>query len=210
MRYRWSLLAAVFAVLAFGVGFAQAEFESADPTTTVSTTADGTGKNSHQVLDLAGAPLTCPGIELNTSFVGTKSAPALFASVEFTGACNYLGQSAAVNMHGCGFNLHSNGELDVSGATCAANPMTVSVPAPACSVSIPPQTGLKTVKYTNIKPGAVSEITLELSLTGIKYTATGAGCVITGTKTDGAYTTGRAILTGEDTGTSNMVDIFGP
>ena len=48
------------------------------------------------------------------------------------------------------------------------------------------------------------EITVEPHISSITYTAVGSGCPETGTKTDGNYTTGNFLITGEIPGTQAM------
>jgi hypothetical protein len=111
----------------------------------------------------------------------------------YSGNCNFIGQNSTLNVNGCNYNYHANGVVDI---VCpAGQEITFSVPSPVCDVRIPPQTGLGTVTYHNIN--SETEITLEPHVTGIQYTAAGAGCFETGTFTNGNITTGNAIFTAE-------------
>jgi hypothetical protein len=209
MRNLKALMLAAVAALslsAVGATAAQAaEFHSSAASTTLKTTADGTGKAAHQVFDAAGASITCAGVEIVSGTIAGATTSSVTVKVKYTGACTFVGQAATVEMRGCDYKFNASGTVDLVGANCAAEPIRFSVPSPPCTVTVGPQSGLSSVKYNNIKPGAKSEITLEPTVTGITYTATGSGCPQTGTKSDGNYTTGNVIVTGEASG--SMVDI---
>jgi hypothetical protein len=186
---------AVLIASAVAASSAGAEFETDTENVTITSTADGTGKNAHWVIDVAGGSITCPGAEVKSTPIASRVFATMFVTVKMTGTCTFLGQTGTVSMNGCGFNLHSNGELDIAGTNCASQPMEISVPSPPCKVTIHSQAGLKGLTFHNIKPGSVEEVTLESHVTGITYTASGSGCPVTGAYSNGTLTTGNAILT---------------
>jgi hypothetical protein len=199
---------AVAALSAVAASAAQAvEFHKPPEAVKLTTTPDGTGTTAHQVFDAAGASITCPGVTAEGTVAGTATTVATVETslVEYTGECKFLGQKAIVEMHGCGYKFHANGEVDI---VCPGpNQIRFSVPSPFCEVLVPAQTGKTNVGYTNIN--TKTEVTVSPVVTGIRYTATGMGCPITGTQTNGQYTTGNVILTAEkDNANKEMVPIF--
>lgn len=173
--------------------------------TKVTSTADGTGKTAHHVIDAAGGSLTCSSVTLE----GTQAAEvAIELAVSATyKECTYLGQPTAVSMGGCGYVLHSGGELDIAsraGKNCATEP--IKWEAAGCKIEISPQNGRELLTFHNVKPGSVTEITMGMNVTGIAYKATGESCAKKGELTDGAYTTGNTILTGAKPGGGEMID----
>jgi hypothetical protein len=183
---------AVSAVAAVG---AQAqEFHTWSSETIITTKPDGTGKQSHHVFDVASGSMTCNNFEGELSMYGYKTLFWLTSrSIAYGGSCNFVGQSATVNMNGCDYEYVANGEFAI--ACPFGSEITFNVPSPVCDVVIPPQTGKGTITYTNINEK--TEITVSTSVTGIKYTATGAGCPTSGTFENGKYTTGNVIWQGE-------------
>ena len=179
---------------------AEKEFHSSLKETAITSTDDGTGKTAHQVLDLAGASITC-GV---SSFVGSfegKSIAEISLAAAFSG-CQFVGQTATFSMKSCQFSFAANGTFGIitnpeagTGKTCAEDPISFSVPSPACTVTIGPQAIAGALTYKNIKPGTTEEITAENKATGIKYKAAGAGCPEVGEFSNGNYTTANKILT---------------
>jgi len=105
-----------------------------------------------------------------------------------------------IDMNGCTYTLTSSGG--------APNPGRISIDCPAgkvievtgpCLLKIGSQGPLNSIRYHNIGSTAsnTTEVTVEPNVTGIHYEASGAGCVKTGTGTDGAFTTGNTVVTGE-------------
>ena len=172
------------------------KFHSELTATTITSTADGEGAAAHHVLDVGGGSLTCSGASFHGA-QGEREVESLTLTGEYSG-CVYLGQATTVNMNGCDYVIHANGEVDVaskSGKNCATEPIKFSVIG--CKIEIGPQSGLKEATYNNIEPEAFEEITVEAHITGVKYTATGALCIEPGHGlTNGEYTTGNTILTG--------------
>jgi len=192
-------IAALFATSATSASAAQV-FHSASAPVKVTTTADGTGKNSHHVLDAAGGSVTCTGFTGEAEQNSTDATSIAFSSVAYSN-CTFLGQAATVSMNECTYVLQAAGTLDIS---CpAGKEITISTTLVPCDVKVPPQTGLSNVSYSNI--ASSTEVTASPSVTGVKYTASGPGCPLTGSFTNGNYTTGNVILTAEQPFTSTMV-----
>lgn len=173
--------------------------------TTVTSTADGTGKTAHHVIDAAGASLTCTSLSLSGT-QAIKEASELKLGATYAG-CTYVGLATTVSMGGCEFVLHSSGIFEIAskaGKNCATEPIKWEVAG--CKIEVPSQGGRELLTYKNIKPGAVTEVTMEMNVTGITYKATGGSCVKTGEFSDGSYTTGNTILTGAKPGGGAMVN----
>jgi hypothetical protein len=205
------LMLAAFAVAALSAMAASAaqavEFHKPAEAVKLTTTPDGTGTNAHQVFDAAGASITCPGVTAEGTVAGTTTTVATVETslVEYTGECKFVGQKATVEMHGCNYKFHANGEVDIICPT--GNTIRFSVPSPFCEVTVPGQTGKTTIGYTNIN--TKTEVTVSPNVTGITYDATGAGCPTAGHGTNGTYTTGNVIVTAEkDNANKEMVPIF--
>jgi hypothetical protein len=100
--------------------------------------------------------------------------------------CTISGLGTSISMGGCSYVLHLSGAFDIVGATCAANPITISFIG--CVATVGPQSGLSGLTYTNEEPGSFSNVTQAGEATGVKYTTSGKPCEGgTGTFTDGAY-----------------------
>ena len=119
--------------------------------------------------------------------------------------CLFAGITAKVEMNGCEYVLKATGKVDLA---CPLN-KEVTVVAPAapatakCIVHVPPQTGLGTATYTaaGTANSQTEEITLDIGITGIRYSQTeGSGlgkCPTADNETTGTYT-GKALATGEN------------
>jgi hypothetical protein len=199
-----ALMLASMAVLAVGAVAASAAnaatFTSPSGAATITTTPDGTGKTAHQVFDVGAGTVTCNAVHFHASIGGTSAASILTSSVVYSGNCNYVGQTATVNMNGCNYRFNASGTVDL--VCFGGNEITIYVPNPVCHVVIPAQTGLSSVTYHSISS---TEVTIEPHVTGISYTATGAGCPETGSFSNGNLTKGNVIITAEVAGA--MVEI---
>lgn len=198
--------AAMAALVVSGIGATGAQaasFSAASTPVTLVTTSDGTGKTAHQVLDFAGAGLTCSNVSGSATQNTSPVAEFQTASISYSG-CNYVGQATTINMNGCNYNFQATGVIDIR---CPeGREITWSVPNPVCDVVFPAQPNIGTVTYHNIETAGSKEITVSQNLTGLDYTATGAGCPETGTFGNGALTTGNVIFTGQDH-SGNTIDI---
>ena len=213
-----ALLVSAMAVLALG-GMAStaaqaAEFHSEAGETTLTLKTDGTGKTSHQVIDYAGATVTCAGLS-GHGLVTTPTATTVTLDVNYYGPCTFIGQSLSISMGSCDYTITSHGTFsitDATGGSCAANPITYTVPSPPCTVTMSNAGGANQnkhhVKFHNLGSGSSREVTLEPTVTGISYTATGSGCPIAGSASNGEFTTGNVIVTGEVKNGTTMVGVW--
>jgi hypothetical protein len=191
-------------------------FHSETTETTLTVKTDGTNntKQAHQVIDLAGATLTCGGIS-GHGITKDATPTSITVDVTYDEPCTFVGQPATVHMQACNYTITSHGTVSIterSGApnTCSTEQIKISVPSPPCVVTIG-QTGnqnLESVTFKNIGSVPTREITFEPHVTGITYTAHGSGCPEVGPKTNGNYTTGNFLLTGEKVGTATHVGVW--
>jgi opacity protein-like surface antigen len=180
---------AMLAMTAVAASAAQAvEFHSEIENTTITAKTEA-GSNS--VFDAAGASISCT----SGTFTGTqaaKTAETVTVTPAYSG-CTFLGiLNVPVEMHGCQYTFHANGETDVTGASCTG----ITFEATGCKVEVKKQNGLKEVTYTNIGAGTTREVTVTPHVTGITYTSSGL-CPKNGTFSDGNYTSGNATVKGE-------------
>jgi hypothetical protein len=191
-------LAAVSAVTAAS---AQAiAFHAASAPLAISTSEAGfTAKQKHQVFDAAGASITCTSVKGTATATSTEQAAIESTSIQYPdpgetgGSCTFVGQTATVTMNGCQYNFHANGVIDIEDCN-QGKVIEFEVPNPVCKVTVGEQSGKKVVTYTNIS--SKTEIQASPNVTGISYTATGAGCPSAGSNTNGEYTTGNVIFRG--------------
>jgi opacity protein-like surface antigen len=198
-------LMATLAVGALAASAAQAHtaalFHSEGSPTRVTITQEGeegtTG--AHHVFDAAGASITCKGAHFEGT-QATVTAETLTVTATYTN-CTFLGANVNVEMRGCDYVLHANGEVDIEphgAGKCEVGTDAIKFAAPGCTVEVGKQTGLKELTFKNIN--GESEITSEAHLVGIKYSASGFLCPTPGAnQTNGQYTTGNTVSKGETT-----------
>jgi opacity protein-like surface antigen len=201
-----------------------ATFTSAAAKTTLTTLPDGSGKTTHQVFDIKKSdgtgtlPITCNSASGTGTLEGTQTTEALGKTPGFGGGCTFLGQSVTVTNTGCDFKFTADGTLHIvnDGALECAHgkqPIEFQTAAPLeCKVEVGAQT-LNGIKYHNLDAAGTTvetngqTITIEATnIGGITYNATGKDCPY-GTTHNGEFTTGNAIITGDEHGTSTMTNI---
>ena len=120
-------------------------------------------------------------------------------SPSFKGCTGFGFVNTTIDPNGCSYRLHTGKEGSSTQGTsivCPEGKEGIVVTAFNCWVTIPPQSGLKTVTYTN----GEGDITVDFNLAGVKYTQTSKsfpGCT-NGTFTDGKYV-GTTTLQATDT-----------
>jgi hypothetical protein len=165
---------AMSAVMASAV-MANKEFKSPQSTTTTFLTGEAHAGND--IVNFDAGELTCSNVTYKGSFVGT-STPTVTLEPAYTG-CHTIfifTFNTTVDTNGCAFvfsieagaNANNEGEVEIE----CPNGMVIQVTAPGCTKTIPPQSGLKKVTYTN-KGNAVPvkemDLTFDIALTGITY-----------------------------------------
>lgn len=174
----------VLAASATGASSAQASNFTASSYPTTFTGVSGAGNDD---IVTQGGSAECE----KTHFVGTLSS----ASASVTVTPTYFGcmafgfPSATINMNGCDYIFHSNGEFDIS---CSGT-NSIVITAGTCEVKIGSHTGFSVVELAN----GIGDITERLRVTGLVYTVTkdGFGCPFAGTgiKTGGEYVEDSAV-----------------
>ncbi len=131
-------------------------------------------------------------VECKASFaVDALEGPSETATVTPTySECQAFGfLSATVNMNGCDYVFHTNGEVDVE---CPAGKV-ITIVASTCEATVGTQTGLKSVALSNSGAG----ISAQANVTGIAYTVTKDGFLCpfngTGAKTGASYVQNKAV-----------------
>jgi hypothetical protein len=113
--------------------------------------------------------------------------------------CKLSGENALVTMNGCDFGFHVLNEEGFKGTMDIECPDTViEVEVPFCTVTIPEQTGLGSVKYTNEGEATTRAVVFDLSLNGIKYTEHGFLCANETVETNNGTFTSQVTVKGEN------------
>jgi hypothetical protein len=140
-------------------------------------TIAGVDNVSRKRMYLGGAgSLVCEGYSLNGASASASSAS--ITLVPTYSKCTFNTVSipdSSVSAGGCSYVLYPNGKLDIAGATCASNPITVS--RPGCVITIGPQTGLTGFSYVNEGSGKLRTVSMSgVASSVMKFTAVGANC----------------------------------
>lgn len=134
-----------------------------------------------------GGKITCTSLTFGGSLPSASSSLALAPT--FAGCQAFGFTEATVAANGCSFVYRAGNSQDVS---CPAG-SSITVSTARCGMSIPAQTGLKSVAYTNVRPsGERRKVEVTSSVTKLAYTVTRDefGCPFggTGSKTSGSIT----------------------
>jgi hypothetical protein len=82
----------------------------------------------------------------------------------------------------CNYTFHA-GPPGTADITCNAGTKGVIISGPGCEVTVPAQSGLSSLTYTNTSPAII----IEPAVKNITSTGTGSLCTKTGTFTNGSY-----------------------
>ncbi len=118
--------------------------------------------------------------------------------------CKWFGQDATFSMGGCGYVLHVSGGFDIVGATCASNPITVSIPG--CTATIGPQ-GSSGLTYVNGGSGKLRSVTAAGEANGLTSTTKGPACIIPGTVSGSIYQSSDILTATTSTGGPQGVSV---
>ncbi len=220
IRHSRTISSAVVVIAAFAALTASAQASTftapgagAGVTTRLKPAKDGTGKTSHHVFVVGNAAgtstvsFTCEEVtgQHDHNHLFGPDGHATMTSTYIT--CNAAGQSVTVTNTGCIVTFTANGEVHLLNDTAkvcshGAGNSPIDVEFTGCKVEVGAQT-LKGVKYHNLNAagttvgsGEGTKVTVEPVVTGITYNAAGANCNF-GTTSNGTYTTGNTIVTGE-------------
>jgi hypothetical protein len=108
--------------------------------------------------------------------------------------CSFNGSTEAegvsVSMGGCSFKYSVSGSFEITGATCASNPIKVNTTRAAeeCTVTVGPQGPLSGLSFANEGTGTARVVRMTSGpVKGLTYTAAGPHCLGPGTFSDGEY-----------------------
>lgn len=91
----------------------------------------------------------------------------------YTGCTAFGFANTPVHANGCRYRFtvitKENGNFEGAMDIVCPDNSVIEVTAPGCDVTIPAQTGLKKVTYTNIGSGSTREVTIDIAVTGLKY-----------------------------------------
>lgn len=170
------------------------------------------------------AVITAEGEKINGTTFGTKSSSVTtvceketFAGTAKNGATSitvhptYFGcnaepfGAAPIDTKGCNYILYAEttSHLNTSGVSETDAPVEVEcegtnaikVTAPGCTITVPAQSKRHGVMYVNEGSGSTRDITVKVTVDGIKYTSSGFGCFLGGIKASGE----DGLLTGSAT-----------
>lgn len=201
------LLLAAMAVAAFGAfsvsGAQAAEFHCSVEPCSLTTKADGTAKNSHQVFIVTqgakSAATTCNTISGESTGNAKTATSVTLTNVKYEG-CNVAGAPSTVNMNGCHYKFNNTNTVNV---ICPAEKsIEITVTETGCAFKIGAQGPLAGIGYATIGTTPNREVTVSTNVTGITGTANnkcGSIEIAEGAVT-GDYTTGNTIVTGESAG----------
>jgi hypothetical protein len=191
-----------------------AEFHSQSEKTV--TTAEQDATEGRQTLALAGSTYSCneSRFEATTTTKATTALtfkPLLTTSGQGTGwsSCTFFGVPVTWNMHSCDFVFNSTNLIDIECGAGAENYISYKaiIFGASCEVRVTTQTGLSKATYTNIGSGTTAEVTVAISVSGLRYDAIGSLCNPAGFgQTNGAYS-GKTTWTGEVDGTTTHTGI---
>jgi hypothetical protein len=115
--------------------------------------------------------------------------------------CKLAGVNAKVTPNGCGYLFHLGENTETFEAKMdieCPDAKKVEIDTPECKITIPPQAGLGSVKFTNEGAEATRAIIADLNISGFHYVEDGAGCANPEeTTTNGTYT-GEITVKGEN------------
>jgi hypothetical protein len=115
--------------------------------------------------------------------------------------CQHNGENAVVTENTCAFLFHLGestepveAQMDIE---CVDGDQLV-VHTEECTTTIPPQSGLKKVTFTNEGEATTRSIIADLNVGEIHYVEHGEGCATETETTENGTFTGRTTVTGED------------
>lgn len=155
---------------------------------------------------IKGGSFRCEAGSLTASASAASSAVSLVPSY---GGCTISGVGATFKPNGCSFVLHSTNEsapykgtMDIA---CAKEGEALEASNAGCKLTIPAQSGLGGVSFTNSGKGRARTIVSIANLTGLKYTfAKGCAEKVVGTFEGGTLESGTTISGTNEKGTYGL------
>jgi hypothetical protein len=189
---------AVVAVLALSAVVASAASATNFTASKYPTTFTATSEKGNDVFTIEGQSVECKS---HFSGEATAASETMTVTASYT-ECRAFGfLSASVNMNGCDYVFHTNGEVDIAGC----NGGKIAIVASTCEAQVGEQSGLKSVTLAN----GVGDITAQANVSGISASVTkdGFGCPFSGTGNKTAtYKQGSAV-TVQSTTSGSTIDI---
>lgn len=115
--------------------------------------------------------------------------------------CKIAAVNAKVTANGCGYLFHLGENTETFEAKMdieCPDANKIEIDLPECKITIPPQAGLGSAKFTNEGAEATRSIVADLNISGFHYVEDGGGCANPGeTTTNGSYT-GEITVKGEN------------
>lgn len=187
---------------------AAADFISEGSSTLLTGTQEGV-----DVFTTTGGTVECEEVTYAGSLT---SSPATTVKVTptYSGCVAFGFASASINTNGCELEFHNEGTVDITSCESASGIIVTAAlfGTQKCKVTVPPQSGINGIAYTNIGSGSTREITIDVKSTNIKYIehgGTGFGaCASSTEQSKGAYE-GTTRLTGEEGGGQHRGIWFG-
>jgi hypothetical protein len=196
MRNIKALGLTAFAVLAFSAAIASAasaaEFHTANIPATLTAKQE-----ENQVFATEAGTVTCTAVKGTAAMSALSQSTVTTSGLEYTGCTTktiFGNIEVTVNFtkNSCNYTFHGNGEVDLKCASGGTEGAVIS--GPGCTVTVPPQTALKSVSYTN---NAAGTVTITPAVTNITSTGSGSLCSKTGTFTNGKYS-GKVLVSGNN------------
>jgi hypothetical protein len=186
-------------------------------------------KTGHHVLDVFNIPQTvelgstCNELTADGVVIGKEQTSTTFVTPAFEGGgtvfpkCSLAGQDVTVENKGCNFVFYATGTFEITsenntaGNKCAHGEKPIVLAIPNCTIEIAAQVLVNKVRYHNLAGGLITIETPTGAVgdpfLGFTYNATGTACPF-GTLSNGQYTTGNTLITGEKKGTNTMVNLI--
>jgi hypothetical protein len=161
-------------------------------------------QTTRQVFTTESGTVECENATFNgTSSVTTTASQELSAS--YSGCTAFFFFGATINMNGCKYKFNlvegSSPPTATADLVCAAG-KEIEIEAPFCKVTVPAQTGLKHIVFSNTGTKTGRDIDANVTIEGIKYTSQ-AGCSNAGTYTNGTLNGGATVKADRGNGTAN-------
>lgn len=115
--------------------------------------------------------------------------------------CQMAGENAVVTLNGCRYTFHLEEQTEPVEARMGIEcPMgqELEIDTPECTITIPPQSPLKEVTFTNEGAGTTRSVIADLNVSGLHYVEHGAGCASQKQTTENGTYTGAITVKGED------------
>jgi hypothetical protein len=163
----------------------------------------GTYRCSSVTYTGSAAGTTNSTIEVAPAYSGCKFAFIINITIDPNG-CKYLFHAETKDANG---NFEGSTDIKCSGGN------VIEITAPGCDITVPEQTGLMKVTFTNLGSGHTQEITVDVNIsntiTYIEHQTTGNTCENNGTPhTTNGSLTGNILFTGENAAATEHIGIW--